>query len=113
MAIEISKLLSPVAESILEIHGFKYWDDRSILGFVDGTENPHNEDRDFFAKIGDEDPQYKGGSYLFTQKYLHNMNAWRSLSTEEQEKVIGRSKEHDIEMSDDVKPANSHCISQY
>ena len=108
MAIEISKLLSPVAESILEIHGFKYWDDRSILGFVDGTENPHNEDRDFFAKIGDEDPQYKGGSYLFTQKYLHNMNAWRSLSTEEQEKVIGRSKENDIEMSDDVKPANSH-----
>lgn len=108
MAIEISKLLSPAAESILEIHGFKYWDARSILGFVDGTENPHNEDRDFFAKIGDEDPQYKGGSYLFTQKYLHNMNAWRSLSTEEQEKVIGRSKENDIEMSDDVKPANSH-----
>ncbi|WP_345204709.1 Dyp-type peroxidase [Chryseobacterium ginsengisoli] len=108
MAIEISKLLTPVAEGILEIHGFKYWDDRSILGFVDGTENPHNEDRDFFAKIGDEDLQYKGGSYLFTQKYLHNMNAWRSLSTEDQEKVIGRSKENDIEMSDDVKPANSH-----
>lgn len=108
MAIEISKLLSSVAESILEIHGFKYWDDRSILGFVDGTENPHNEDRDFFAKVGDEDPDYKGGSYLFTQKYLHNMDAWRGLSTEEQEKVIGRSKENDIEMSDDVKPANSH-----
>lgn len=108
MAIEISKLLTPVAESILEIHGFKYWDDRSILGFVDGTENPHNEDRDFFAKIGDEDLQYKGGSYLFTQKYLHNINAWRSLSVEEQEKVIGRSKENDIEMSDDVKPSNSH-----
>jgi putative iron-dependent peroxidase len=108
MAIEISKLLTLVAESILEIHGFKYWDDRSILGFVDGTENPHNEDRDFFAKIGDEDLQYKGGSYLFTQKYLHNINAWRSLSVEEQEKVIGRSKENDIEMSDDVKPSNSH-----
>ncbi|WBV59136.1 Dyp-type peroxidase [Chryseobacterium camelliae] len=108
MAIEISKLLTPVAESILEIHGFKYWDDRSILGFVDGTENPHNEDRDLFAKVGDEDLQYKGGSYLFTQKYLHNMNAWRNLSTEEQEKVIGRSKENDIEMSDDVKPSNSH-----
>lgn len=108
MAIEISKLLAPVAESILEIHGFKYWDDRSILGFVDGTENPHNENREFFAKVGDEDPQYKGGSYLFPQKYLHNMDAWSSLSTEQQEKVIGRSKEKDIEMQDDVKPANSH-----
>lgn len=108
MAIEISKLLSSVAESILEIHGFKYWDARSILGFVDGTENPHGEDRDYFAKIGDEDLKYKGGSYLFVQKYLHNMDAWKGLSTDEQEKVIGRSKENDIEMSDDVKPANSH-----
>lgn len=108
MAIEISKLLTPVAESILEVHGFKYWDARSILGFVDGTENPHGEDRDFFAKIGDEDLPYKGGSYLFVQKYIHNMDAWKSLSTEEQEKVIGRSKENDIEMSDDVKPSNSH-----
>ncbi|MDH6251440.1 putative iron-dependent peroxidase [Chryseobacterium sp. H1D6B] len=108
MAVEISKLLSPVAESILEIHGFKYWDARSILGFVDGTENPHGDDRDFFAKIGDEDLTYKGGSYLFVQKYLHNMNAWKSLSTEQQEKVIGRSKDNDIEMSDDQKPSNSH-----
>lgn len=108
MAIEVSKLLSPFAESILEINGFKYWDARSILGFVDGTENPHGEDRDHFAKIGDEDQEYKGGSYLFVQKYLHNMNAWKGLSTEEQEKVIGRSKENDIEMSDDVKPSNSH-----
>lgn len=108
MAIEISKLLAPVAESILEIHGFKYWDARSVLGFVDGTENPHGEDRDFFAKIGDEDLPYKGGSYLFVQKYLHNMDAWKNLSTEEQEKIIGRSKENDIEMSDDTKPSNSH-----
>lgn len=108
MAIEISKLLSSVAESILEIHGFKYWDARSILGFVDGTENPHGDDRDYFAKVGDEDLPYKGGSYLFVQKYLHNMNAWKELSTEEQEKVIGRSKENDIEMSDDIKPSNSH-----
>ncbi|KPH11978.1 Dyp-type peroxidase [Chryseobacterium sp. ERMR1:04] len=108
MAIEISKLLTPVAESIVEINGFKYWDARSILGFVDGTENPHGDDRNYFAKIGDEDLNYKGGSYLFVQKYLHNMDAWKGLSTEEQEKVIGRSKENDIEMSDDVKPSNSH-----
>lgn len=108
MAIEISKLLNPFAESVLEIQGFKYWDARSILGFVDGTENPHGEDRDHFAKIGDEDQDYKGGSYLFVQKYLHNMDAWKGLSTEEQEKVIGRSKENDIEMSEEIKPSNSH-----
>lgn len=108
MAIEISKVLTPVADSLVEVHGFKYWDNRSILGFVDGTENPHGKERNFFAIIGDEDPDYKGGSYLFVQKYLHNMDAWNSLSTEAQEKVIGRSKEKDIEMTDDVKPSNSH-----
>lgn len=108
MAIEISKVLSAVADISEEVHGFKYWDSRSILGFVDGTENPQGEDRDFFAKVGAEDATYEGGSYLFVQKYIHNMSQWRNLSTEEQEKVIGRSKENDIEMSDEVKPKNSH-----
>lgn len=108
MAIEISKVLSAVADISEEVHGFKYWDSRSILGFVDGTENPQGDDRDFFAKVGAEDATYEGGSYLFVQKYIHNMSQWRNLSTEEQEKVIGRSKENDIEMSDEVKPKNSH-----
>jgi len=108
MAEAISDVLSPVAVSIEEIHGFRYWDSRSILGFVDGTENPHGQDRDFFSLIADEDPDYKGCSYLFTQKYLHNLSAWKGLTTEDQEKVIGRYKANDIEMADDVKPANSH-----
>ena len=97
-----------MAISIEEIHGFRYWDSRSILGFVDGTENPQGQDRELFSMIGDEDPVYKGGSYLFVQKYIHDLSAWKSLSTEQQEKVIGRSKSNDIEMADDVKSSNSH-----
>lgn len=108
MAMAISDVLRPNAECLEEVHGFRYWDGRSIIGFVDGTENPIGEEREFFAVVGDEDPAYKGGSYLFVQKYLHNMKDWKSLSTEEQEKVIGRSKMDDIEMSDEVKPSNSH-----
>lgn len=107
-AAAISAVLSGIGESIEEIHGFRYWDSRSILGFVDGTENPHGSDREFFGIIGDEDSLYKGGSYLFVQKYLHDLNAWKCLPVEEQEKVIGRSKADDIEMSDDEKPSNSH-----
>jgi putative iron-dependent peroxidase len=108
MASAISDLLNPVAISTEEIHGFRYWDSRSILGFVDGTENPQGQDREFFGMVGDDDPGYKGGSYLFVQKYIHNLTAWKGLSTEQQEKVIGRSKSNDIEMADDVKPSNSH-----
>ncbi len=108
MAWSISKFMADVADSLVEVHGFKYWDSRSILGFVDGTENPHGPDRDFFAKVGPEDPTYQGGSYLFVQKYLHDMDAWTKLSTHDQEKVIGRSKANDIEMTDEEKPKNSH-----
>ncbi|SNR38914.1 Dyp-type peroxidase [Flavobacterium sp. ov086] len=108
MAMAISKVLESVAECLEEVHGFRYWDGRSIIGFVDGTENPIGGERDFFSVIGDEDPAYKGGSYLFVQKYFHNMKNWENLSTEDQEKVIGRSKMNDIEMADDVKPTNSH-----
>ncbi|PVD54214.1 peroxidase [Terrimonas sp.] len=104
----ISDILNKAAESIVEIHGFRYWDSRSILGFVDGTENPHGTDREYFGIIGDEDPDYKGASYLFVQKYMHNISAWKSLPVSEQEKVIGRSKVDDIEMPDDIKPSNAH-----
>src|ERR1700753_4053213 len=108
MAAAISDVLDAVAVSVEEVHGFRDWDSRSILGFVDGTENPHGQDREFFGMIGDEDPAYKGASYLFVQKYIHNLNAWKRLSVEDQEKVIGRYKPNDIEMADDVKPSNSH-----
>jgi putative iron-dependent peroxidase len=108
MAEAITDVLTPVAISTEEIHGFRYWDSRSILGFVDGTENPHGQDRELFGMIGDEDTDYIGASYLFTQKYLHNLAAWKDLTTEQQEKVIGRYKANDIEMADDVKPSNSH-----
>lgn len=108
MAAEITNVLEPVAISVEEIHGFRYWDSRSILGFVDGTENPHGPDRELFSMVSDEDPAYKAGSYLFVQKYIHNLTAWKTLPIEQQEKVIGRYKANDIEMADDVKPSNSH-----
>ncbi len=105
----LTTILDKIATCTEEIHGFRYWDGRSILGFVDGTENPEGtKDRSHFALIGNEDEKYKNGSYLFVQKYIHNMDAWKNLPIDEQEKVIGRSKADDIEMSDDVKPSNSH-----
>jgi len=104
----ISDFIKNIAECSVEVQGFRYWDSRSILGFVDGTENPHGQDREYFALVADADPAYRGGSYLFVQKYLHNLDAWKELSIKEQENVIGRSKEQDIEMDDETKPTNSH-----
>jgi putative iron-dependent peroxidase len=91
-----------------EVHGFKFFDNRDLMGFVDGTENPDGPVAAAATQIGDEDPDFAGACYVHVQKYVHDMGSWNSLSTEEQERVIGRTKLDDIEMDDAVKPANSH-----
>jgi putative iron-dependent peroxidase len=100
--------LDGAATVVDEVHGFKYFDERDLLGFVDGTENPTGPAAEAAVIIGAEDPVFAGGSYVIVQKYLHDMAAWDALTVEEQERVIGRAKLSNVEMDDDVKPANSH-----
>jgi len=91
-----------------EVHGFKYFDDRDLLGFVDGTENPTGTAATDAVTVGADDPDFCGSSYVIVQKYLHDLTSWDAMSVEDQERAIGRSKLSDIEMADDVKPPNSH-----
>jgi putative iron-dependent peroxidase len=100
--------LAGAATVVDEVHGFKYFDERDLLGFVDGTENPTGTAAEAAVTIGTEDPAFTGGSYVIVQKYLHDMAAWDALRVEEQERVIGRAKLSNVEMNDDVKPSNSH-----
>ncbi len=91
-----------------EVHGFRYFDNRDLLGFVDGTENPDGALAEASVRVSEEDPDFAGGSYVIVQKYVHDMASWNSLSITEQERVIGRTKLDDIEFDDDEKPANAH-----
>jgi putative iron-dependent peroxidase len=91
-----------------EVQGFRYFDDRDLIGFVDGTENPRGEAVIDAVLIGDEDAAFAAGSYVIVQKYLHNLDAWNALSTEAQERIIGRTKLSDIELDDSVKPTSAH-----
>ncbi|GAA3647558.1 Dyp-type peroxidase [Nonomuraea antimicrobica] len=91
-----------------EVSGFKYFDVRDLLGFVDGTENPVGTVAADNVLIGAEDPAFAGGSYVIVQKYLHDLDAWNAQPTEAQEMVIGRGKLSDVELDDAVKPADSH-----
>jgi porphyrinogen peroxidase len=100
--------LNGAATVVDEVHGFRYFDERDLLGFVDGTENPVGRAAAEAALVGEADPAFAAGSYVIVQKYLHSLDVWNALSTEEQEKAIGRYKLSDIEMPDEVKPANSH-----
>ena len=105
---QIMERLGEAVTVVDETHGFRYFDDRDLLGFVDGTENPRGREALNAALVGDEDAAFAGGSYVIIQKYLHDMSRWNALSTEEQERIIGRKKLSDIELSDAVKPSSAH-----
>jgi putative iron-dependent peroxidase len=91
-----------------EVQGFRYFDDRDLLGFVDGTENPRGQAVIDAVLIDEEDPAFAGGSYVIVQKYLHDLAGWNTLSTEAQERIIGRTKLSDIELDDSIKPTSAH-----
>ncbi len=108
LAQRLTERLRGHAEVVDEVHGFRSFDERDMLGFVDGTENPEGAAASDAVVIGDEEPAFAGGSYVMVQKYVHDLRAWDALSTEEQELIVGRTKLADIELPDELKPPNSH-----
>jgi porphyrinogen peroxidase len=108
LAIQMMEQLGAVAQPMDEVQGFQYFDDRDLLGFVDGTENPTGKEADDAVFIGSEDSPFAGGSYCIVQKYLHDLDRWNQLPIEEQERIIGRRKLSDIELDDATKPSYAH-----
>ncbi|MFD0562405.1 Dyp-type peroxidase [Kitasatospora saccharophila] len=108
LATLVSRRLGDRVTVLDETHGFRYFDCRDLIGFVDGTENPTGADAADAVLIGDEDPDFAGGSYVIVQKYLHDMAGWHAIGTEQQERVIGRTKLDNVELDDAAKPADSH-----
>jgi porphyrinogen peroxidase len=108
LAMQITARLGDAVSPVDEVHGFRYFDDRDLLGFVDGTENPRGEAVVDAVLVGDEDAGFAGGSYVIVQKYLHDLDGWNALSTEAQERIIGRTKLSDIELDDSIKPTSAH-----
>ncbi len=108
VALRLLAELDDAAEVVEEVQGFRYLDSRDLTGFIDGTENPGADERADVALVGDEDPEFAGGSYVLAQRYVHNMRYWGRLSREEQEGAIGRMKADSEELPDDVRPATAH-----
>ncbi|WP_044042834.1 Dyp-type peroxidase [Caballeronia insecticola] len=106
-----SQMLNKLGDAVTvvdEVHGFRYFDLRDMVGFVDGTENPTGRSATNYTIIGDEDADFAGGSYVIVQKYLHNLDAWNGLTVEQQELIIGREKLSDVELDESIKPSCSH-----
>jgi porphyrinogen peroxidase len=86
-----------------EVQGFRYFDARDLLGFVDGTENPTGDALPLASLIQSDDPDFESGSYVVVQKYLHKLDAWNALQTASQESIIGRTKLDNVELDDSNK----------
>lgn len=103
------QLLDQLGESVKvqdETTGFRYFDARDLLGFIDGTANPIGQALDASVLVTASDDEHAvGGSYVTTQKYLHNLGAWNKLKTEDQESAIGRTKIDNVELPDQGEDA--------
>lgn len=110
LARQIRARLGDAVDVVDEVHGFRYFDARDLLGFVDGTENPSGNEAEQAVLVGDEDPAHAGSSYAIVQKYLHDLAAWNAVPVEMQEKIIGRTKLDDIELEDAAKPSYAHNV---
>ncbi len=108
---QFRRFLKDVTTVVDETKGFRYFEGRAIIGFIDGTEAPQIEDAADYAIIGDEDPDFINGSYAFAQKWRHNMDFWNKLKTEDQEKAVGREKFTDLELEDGEKFKNAHNVA--
>src|SRR5436190_8974786 len=108
LATQIMARLGSAVSPVDEVHGFRYFDSRDLIGFVDGTENPKGEEAINATLIAGEDPRFAAGSYVIIQKYLHDLAGWNALPTEKQEKIVGRTKLNDVELDDEVKPTYAH-----
>jgi putative iron-dependent peroxidase len=108
LATQIMARIEDVVSPVDEVHGFRYFDDRDVIGFVDGTENPRGQAAVDAVLIGEEDVKFAGGSYVIVQKYLHDLEGWNALPTEAQERIVGRTKLSDIELEDSIKPTSAH-----
>jgi len=104
----ILSTFKPIANVTQDIQGYKYLDNRDLIDFVDGTENPKNIER-AEAVIIDSEP-YAGGSYLIVQQYFDKQKKWDAVTTEYQEGVIGRTKMDDVEIADEKKKPYAHNV---
>lgn len=108
LSTQIIVRLGPAIKTADEVHGFRFFDSRDLIGFVDGTENPKGQEASEATLIAHEDPGFAGGSYVIVQKYFHDLNRWNALPTEKQEGIVGRKKLNDVELADNVKPSFAH-----
>lgn len=106
-ALDIQHIMAPVTSLKLDERGFTYHDSRDLTGFIDGTANPEDEKARLAAVVPDGEAG-AGGSFVLSQKWVHDLDKFNALPIPEQEAVIGRTKPDSIELEGDAMSDDSH-----
>ncbi|MGQ8366004.1 Dyp-type peroxidase [Glaciecola sp. 1036] len=100
IGIKIVDLFKLHTEMVEQVRAFRYLDGRDLTGFVITDENPRGMKKLDIAIVGDENHGFQGGSYLHIQRYRHDMARWNALSESRQEKIMGKTREHNLPVVD-------------
>lgn len=98
--------LESVATVATQRSGFTYGASLDLSGFEDGTENPELDEAPFVATV--PDGPGAGGSVVIFQRWVHDLSAFHAHDVEEQERIIGRTKDGSEELDEDVMPDDAH-----
>ena len=109
LAAQIMARIGDAVTAVDEVHGFRYFDDRDLLGFVDGTENPRGAGGDRRrAHRRRRTPPSPAAATSSCRNISTISTAGTRCRPKTQERIIGRTKLSDIELDDAVKPTSAH-----
>ncbi len=88
------------------IDAFKYGAGLDLTGYEDGTENPSGQEAIDAAFVRDAGSGLDGSSFVATQQWLHDFDAFDALTTSEADNSVGRRRSDNFELED--APESAH-----
>lgn len=98
MGLEVMKLLKLHTELVEQVQSFRYLDGRDWTGFMLADDNPRGRKKFNISLVNSEDAEFEGGSYLHIQRFRHDLSKWNKLSEKNQQQVMGKTKEHNMDV---------------
>jgi putative iron-dependent peroxidase len=89
-----------------DLPSFVYSGGRDLTGFEDGTENPKAERAIAVAFGAAGDVAFTGGSFVATQRWIHDLGGFERLSQSARNDVIGRDLDSNEELAS--APLSAH-----
>ena len=103
---EIEHLLSMDFRLKEVLDSFVYADNRDLTGYIDGTENPQDEEAVTASIVQDMGPGLDGSSYVAVQQWQHDLEHFEHMPEEDQDNIIGRRRSDNVELED--APESAH-----